>query len=92
MLKNLFGGLALEGTLQKIAQGIQQLSSSLGRVYPDAGGNLRVVSSGGSLVSVTTVSSVTNAQAIGGYQASYDQYAAMQGNAQCVRAQIRVSP
>ena len=88
-LRNLLGGIGLEETLQKIAQGIQQLSSSLGRVYPDTGGNLRTSVSGGALSSVGTITTITQMNSI---STAYDQYAAMQTNAECVRSKIRVSP
>lgn len=96
-LKNLFGDLGLDSTLQKMAQYLQQIASNIARVYPDPSGSLRVIPTGGTVTAVTTVttvstvSNVNNISGVGGFQTNYDQYSAMQGNADCIRSRVTTS-
>jgi len=90
-LKNAFADIALDETLQRIAIYLEQLSSSLGRTYPDSGGNLRTVISSGTVTTVTTVSTLSNIAAIGSTNAQYDQYEQIMIGANAIRNQIIVS-
>lgn len=90
-LKNLFGDIGLEGTLQKIAQYLQQIAANIGRMYPDTSGRMRVNVETGALSSVATVTTLSNQTMQSGYQTSYDQYAQLQMTASAVRNQIVVS-
>lgn len=88
-LQNLFGDIGLDATLQKISQYLEQIASTLGRTYPDSGGNMRTVISSGT---VTTVSSITNSVSVGSFSASYDQYGQMMIGAEAIRSKITVAP
>lgn len=84
-LSNLFGQLGLDGTLQKIAQYLEQISSTMGRTYPDTSGRMQVN------VITGTIATVSNVGSIGTYNAQYDQYCQMMGNASYIRSRITTS-
>ena len=90
-LQNAFENLGEDGTLQKIAQYLEQIAANLGRTYPDTAGNLRVNVNAGTLPTVTTVSTVGNQTQMSGYSTAYDQYSAMHANAAANRSRISVS-
>lgn len=96
-LQNAFANLGEDGTLQKIAQYLEQIAANLGRTYPDTAGNLRVNVNAGTLPTVTTVSTVTAVTTVGnqtqqsGYSTAYDQYSAMNAGAIANRSRISVS-
>ena len=93
-LQNAFENLGEDGTLQKIAQYLEQIAANLGRTYPDTAGNMRVNVNAGTLPTVTTVSTVTtvgNQTQMSGYSTAYDQYSAMHANAAANRSRISVS-
>lgn len=88
-LKNLFGEIGLESTLQKIAVYLAEIAQNIGRMYPDTSGRMRVNIETGTLTTVTTL---TNASQIGGVNASYDQYCQMQMTVNSsIRNQISIS-
>lgn len=90
-LVNAFGEIGLEKTLQKMAQYLQLMASSLGKMYPDTAGRMRVNVEAGALSSVATVTTLGNQTMQAGFQTSYDQYAQIQMCANGVRSQIKVS-
>lgn len=90
-LKNVFGDLALEETLQTLSVTLGALAHSLGTLSPDSTGRLRVVPETGTIATVTTVSSVTNVVSAGNYQMSYDQYGQMMQGVHSIRNCIQVS-
>jgi hypothetical protein len=94
-LVNVFGKLGLDGTMQKIAQYLQQIAANIGRMYPDTSGRMRVNVEAGTINTVTSVTSMTtlnNQQQQSGYFTNYDQYAQLQMCANGIRSQIKVTP
>lgn len=81
-LQNLLGDLALEGSMQQIAQYLEQIASSIGRVYPDTSGRTRINVETGTL---------SGLNAVGGYNMQYDQYSQCMVGAEAVRNKIVVS-
>lgn len=81
-LQNLLGDLALEGSMQQIAQYLEQIASSIGRMYPDTAGRTRIN------IETGTVSGLT---AVGGYNMQYDQYSQCMIGAEAIRNKIVVS-
>lgn len=90
-LHNPFGKMGLDSTLQKMAFFLAQLASTIGKMYPDTAGRMRVNVELGALTSVTTVTTLSNQTMQSGFQTSYDQYAQVQMCASAVRSQIKVS-
>jgi hypothetical protein len=88
MLKNVFGEIGLEKTLQKIGYYLASIANNIAKMYPDTSGRMRVNVETGTVA----VSTLSNVAAVGGYNAQYDQYSLMQGNANGIRAQIKVTP
>jgi hypothetical protein len=87
-LKNVFGDIGLEKTLQKIAFYLGAISNNIAKMYPDTSGRTRVNVETGALSSVGTLSNIS---ATGGYNAQYDQYAQIQSTITPIRAQIKVT-
>lgn len=85
MLKNVFGEIGLEKTLQKIGYHLAAIASTISKLYPDTAGRMRVNIETGTVT-------VGNVASVGGYGAQYDQYSLIQGNANAIRAQIKVTP
>jgi hypothetical protein len=96
-LQNLLGDIALDSNLQKIAEYLEVIASTIGRTYPDSNGRLQVNVAAGTLPTVTTVttvstvSTVTNATQQSGYSTAYDQYCQMMTNASYIRRRITTS-
>lgn len=90
-LYNPFGKMGLESTLQKMAFFLAQLASTIGKIYPDTAGRMRVNVELGTLTSVATITTLGNQTMQSGFQTSYDQYAQVQMCASAVRSQIKVS-
>lgn len=81
-LQNLLGDLALEGSIQQIAQYLEQIASSMGRLYPDTSSRMRVNVETGTLSGMNSV---------GGFNMQYDQYSQCMVGAEAVRSKIVVS-
>lgn len=84
MLKNVFGDIGLEKTLQKIGYYLASIANNIAKMYPDTLGRMRVNVETGAIA-------VTNLSSTGGFNAQYDQYSLMQANANGIRAQIKVT-
>jgi hypothetical protein len=87
-IRNLFGELGLEETLQSVVHYLKSLAGSIGQVYPDTAGRIRVNVETGTLSTVTTV---TNINGQSGYSTAYDQYCQMMTNASYIRSRITTS-
>lgn len=92
-LKNVFGSISLEETQQTISYYLNLISNKLNLFSVDTTGRLRgtQIIESGTVTTVTTVSTLSNQSAVGGYQASYDQYCQIQGPVDSIRNKIIVS-
>jgi hypothetical protein len=90
-LRNLFGDLGLDATLQKISQYLQIIASTSGSTYPDTAGRMRVNIESGTLPTVSTVGTVNNVAAVGGFSSTGDQYYQALNGANYIRSRITTS-
>lgn len=93
-LRNAFGKVSTESTLEYVKLLLSQLVSNLGKWYPNSSGQMPVTVASGvinTVTTVTTVSTVSNMGAIGGYNANYDQYMQMLNGASIIRNRIETS-
>ena len=81
-LSNLFGEVTNDNTVQRLIIALEAMANNMSRMYPDTSGNTRVAVQNGTL---------SGLNAIGGYNAQYDQYSAIQSNYSAIRDRIITS-